>query len=122
MVNRRLEKMNGLIKEAVSEILLYKSKDPRLNSLSITEVKVTADLKKAHVLYSHLGGDAEKEAVKNALEKARGFVRSALSERLNLRYTPEVRFEFDRNLEYAHHINDVLRELKPESIAEDESE
>lgn len=120
MSQRRLEKMNELLRETVAGLLLTKSKDPRLKAINVTGVKVTADLKKAVVHYSVLGGEAERETARAALVKASGFVRSAVGEALQLKYSPEIKFEFDRNLEYAQHMNELLKGLAgPE--AENES-
>ncbi|MDR1920149.1 MAG: 30S ribosome-binding factor RbfA [Candidatus Adiutrix sp.] len=118
MSQRRLEKMNELLKEAIADLLLRKSKDPRLKAVSVTGVKVTADLKKAVVHYSVLGGENEKAAIKKALIKASGFVRAAMGEHLQLKYTPEINFEFDRNLEYAQHMNELLNGLSAATGAE----
>jgi ribosome-binding factor A len=103
--------MNELLKEAVAELLLRKSKDPRLQAVNITGVKMTADLKKALVHYSVLGGDEVKAATQAALVKAAGFVRASVGEKLGLKHTPEIRFEFDRNLEYAQHMVEILNTL-----------
>lgn len=111
MSQRRLERMNELLKEAVAELLLRKSKDPRLQSVNITGVKMTADLKKAVVHYSVLGGDEVKAATKAALAKATGFVRASVGETLGLKHTPEILFEFDRNLEYAQHMAKIFNGL-----------
>ena len=120
MTQRRLEKMNELMKEAVAVLLLQKSKDPRLRLVNVTAVKMTADLKRAVILYSLLGGDGEKAAVQKALERAAGFVRAAVGENLGLKYTPEIKFEFDRNLEYAQHMSELLSSLSPDGTgAED---
>lgn len=121
MSQRRLEKMNELLKETIAGLLLTKSKDPRLKAVNVTGVKVTADLKKAVVHYSVLGGEAEKETAKKALDKAKGFVRSAVGERLSLKYSPEIKFEFDRNLEYAQHMNEILNGLVVSDSVEAES-
>ncbi|MDR2945226.1 MAG: 30S ribosome-binding factor RbfA [Candidatus Adiutrix sp.] len=111
MSQRRLEKMNGLLKETIAGLLLSKSKDPRLKAVNVTGVKVTADLKKAVVFYSVMGSEEEKKAVHAVLVKAAGFVRTAVGDALQLKHSPEIKFEFDRNLEYAQHINDVLKGL-----------
>ena len=125
MSQRRLEKINGLLHEAIADLLLRKSKDPRLTSVNITGVKVTADLKKAVVHYSVFGDQQVKDSVKVALAKAAGFVRAAVGESLSLKYAPEIKFEFDKNLEYAHHINELLTKLnsedKPLNTFDDES-
>jgi len=112
MTQRRLEKMNELLKEAIAVLLLQKSKDPRLRLVNVTAARMTADLRRAVVLYSLLGGDGEKEAVRKALDRAAGFVRTAVGETLGLKYTPEIKFEFDRNLEHAQHMTELLNNLR----------
>jgi len=111
MTQRRLEKMNELLKETVAVLLLQKSKDPRLRRVNVTAAKMTADLKRAVVLYSLLGGEEEKAATQKVLDRAAGFVRAALGEALKLKYTPEIKFEFDRNLEHAQHMTEILNDL-----------
>lgn len=113
MGERRLDKMSGLLKETVADLLLRKSKDQRLSSVNITGVKVTPDLKKAIILYSVFGGDESKASAKTALDKASGFVRSGVGKTLGLKHTPEIKFEFDRNLEYAHHMSELINGLDP---------
>lgn len=118
MSQRRLEKISELLRETIAELLLRKCKDPRLTSVNVTGVKVTADLKKAIVHYSVFGGAEEKEAVEKALAKARGFIRASVGDTLQLKYAPEIRFEFDKNLEYAQHINTLLSQLNADRTDE----
>ncbi len=112
MSQRRLEKMNELLKETVADLLLRKSKDPRLKAINVTGVRVTADLKKAVVHYSVMGGPEEKETARKALDKAAGFVRAVVGSTLDIKYAPEIKFEFDRNLEYAQHMAEILNQLE----------
>lgn len=113
MSQRRLEKLNKLLKETIAVLLLNKSKDPRLKAVNVTAVRITSDLKKAVVSYSVLGESGGKAALQKALARAASFVRSTLATELGLRYTPEIKFEFDRNLEYAQHMNDLLKRVGP---------
>ncbi|UQZ90815.1 30S ribosome-binding factor RbfA [Deltaproteobacteria bacterium Smac51] len=122
MSQRRLEKMSELLRETIADLLLRKSKDPRLKQINVTGVKVTADLKKAVVHYSVMGGEEQKEAVRVALAKGSRFVRAALGEALHLKYAPEIKFEFDRNLEYAQHMNDLLTGLVDQDDGERQPE
>lgn len=122
MSQRRLEKMNGLLRETIADLLLRKSKDPRLKAINITGVKVTADLKKAIVHYSVLGDQETRDGVRAALSKAAGFVRASIGESLSLKYAPEIKFEFDKNLEYAHYMNDLLSSLNREESDQATSE
>ncbi len=113
MSQRRLERVRELLKGAVAELLLVKSKDPRLKSVNITAAKVTPDLKKAIILYSVMGDEKERAKVQEALDKASGFVRASLGEHLQMKFSPQVKFEFDKNLAYAQHMNDLLNTILP---------
>ncbi|MDR0882820.1 MAG: 30S ribosome-binding factor RbfA [Candidatus Adiutrix sp.] len=118
MSQRRLEKMSELLRETIADLLLLKSKDPRLKQVNVTGVKLTADFKRAQVSYSVFGGTEGREAAKLALARASGFVRAYLGETLNLKYTPEISFRFDRNLEYAQHMAEILNALPSSGPAE----
>ena len=111
MTQRRLEKMNALLKETVAVLLLNGSKDPRLTAVNVTAVRMTAELKRAVVFYTLPGDAGVRSAVRQALDRALGFVRAAVGDRLSLKYTPEIYFEFDRNLEYAQHMTDLLNRI-----------
>lgn len=118
MAQRRLEKMNELLRQTIAALLLTKSKDPRLKMVNVTGVKVTADLKKALVLYSTLVKEEERAGIQKALVKASGFIRAAVGESLSLKYAPEIKFEFDRNLEYAQHMSEILNRISAERPVE----
>jgi ribosome-binding factor A len=80
---------------------------------------MTADLKRAVVLYSLLGGDEDRMAARKALDRASGFVRSAVGETLGLKFTPEIKFEFDRNLEHARRMTDLLNSLSLDRVGDE---
>lgn len=122
MSQRRLERINGLLRQTIAELLFFKGKDPRLKAVNITGVKISADLKKALVLYSVMGDEALKDSAAQALVKAGSFIRASVGEKLQLKYAPELRFEFDRNPEYAQHINEVLKSLSQSQPAAAETE
>jgi ribosome-binding factor A len=119
MTQRRLEKMNELLKEAIAVLLLQKSNDPRLQRISVTKVEMTADLRRAVVFYSLLGGDEEKATAQKTLDRASGFVRAAVGRNLGLKFTPEIKFEFDRNLEYAQYMSDFLSSLNQDRVGDE---
>jgi ribosome-binding factor A len=79
----------------VADILMRKIKDPRVRSVTVTDVELTNDLRIARVFVTALGGEAETRDVFTALGKASGFVRGELGRRLTLRYLPEVVFVKD---------------------------
>jgi len=111
MTQRRLEKMSELLKETIALLLIQKSKDPRLRQVNVTKVKMTGDLKRAVIFYSLLGSGEDKTAAQKTLDRASGFVRAAIGENLGLKFTPEIKFEFDRNLEHARYMTELLDSL-----------
>jgi ribosome-binding factor A len=112
MEHKRADRVADLILQELAEVLLRKVKDPRLTDMTLTTVKVSADLRHAKVFYSLLGDDERKAAAAVGLESASGFVKRELSKRLHLRRIPEIEFCFDDSLEYGSHIDRLLTELK----------
>lgn len=85
-------------------------KDPRLAGIAtVTEVRVTPDLKRARVYVSVLGTEAEQAETLAGLASAAGFVRHELSERLQMRRAPEITFVLDHSEEYGNRIDELLR-------------
>lgn len=88
-------------------------KDPRIAGLvTVTEVRVSPDLRQARVYVSVMGTDAEQSSTLKGLEAASGFVRRELTERLGLRRSPEIYWVLDKTEEYGEHIEDLLRQVK----------
>ena len=88
-------------------------KDPRLAGLAtVTEVRVTPDLKQARIYVSVLGTHAEQASTVKGLSAAAGFIRHELSERLQLRRAPEITFVLDRSAEYGDRIDELIRQTK----------
>ena len=125
-MSRRLERLNEQVKREISEILRTEVRDPRVGLVTVTEARVAPDLSFARIYVRPLGGD-EKELFEG-LEKAKPYIRRELGQRLSVRHVPEIRFEPDRALEHALHIEKLLSEVLPrveptaEPDAEDESE
>lgn len=106
--------MADLIHREVSEMLLKSVKDPRIGLVTITRVKVTDDCRSAIIFFSVPGSISERERSIKGLGSATGYIRRELARRINLRYTPEITFEFDPSIEYAIHIGEVLQSLQKE--------
>ncbi len=110
---RRSERVADVIKEEVASMILHgEIKDPRIGFVTITRVELTPDLKDAKVFFSQIGSPEDKAKSRNGLNNASGFVRRALAKRLDLRHIPNVSFVFDDSLEYADHIEKVIKEMK----------
>ncbi len=111
MEGKRSEKVADLIQKEVSQMLLRSIKDPRIGFVTITKVTVSEDCRSARVYFSVAGTLAERESSEKGLNSATGYVRKELGRRLRLRYTPEIVFQFDPSIEYAIHMEEVIRDI-----------
>lgn len=112
MNKRRLQRMAEEIKREISAILQEEIKDPRVSWASVTRVEVSNDLGHAVVYVSVLGDEAKQQEAMEALERAKGFVRGEVGNRIRLRHVPELAFRLDRSIEHGIKISSLLNELK----------
>ena len=107
----RIDRLEQDIKVALSSIITYEVKEPEVTGMiSITEVKVTPDQKYATV-YVSIYGKNNKEKVLDALKKAKGFIKSALSKKVRMRNIPEIIFKLDNSIEYGEYMDKVIDEV-----------
>ena len=104
----RARKIADRTKVVVAEYLEHRVKDERLGFVTITDVRVTGDLQHATVFYTAYGSDDERAATAEAIESARGKIRSAVGKALGIRLTPSLEFVPDALPEGAAHLEDVL--------------
>ena len=105
----RIERVNSLIRQEISQLLQRQVKDPRLgNFIAVTEVSTSADLKQAKVFISYIGSEEEKQETLNVLASASGFFRRELARRLKLRYIPELSFHWDDSIERGDHLLQLI--------------
>ncbi len=112
MTSHRANRVAEEIKREITQMLRTEIKDPRIGFVTITGVKVTTDIRYAKVFFSVYGNDESKSQSLEALEKAKGFIRSELGKRMRLRYTPEISFKFDPSIEHGAKIMKLLKEVK----------
>ena len=113
------------MRRVLSDIIRNDVKDPRIPLVtSITNIKLTKDLKFAKVYFSVYGAKPEKiKDIKKGLYSAAGFLRRAIAETINLRITPELNFEYDNAMERGANISELLKKAAiPEEIATDSFE
>jgi ribosome-binding factor A len=108
----RADRVADQIRMEVADILMRKIKDPRVRSVTVTDVELTSDLRIARVFVTAMGTDAEKREIFTGLAKARGYVRSELGRRLTLRYLPEVVFIKDVSGPRGDRVLQLLDELQ----------
>ncbi len=111
MTFKRADRVADLIKAELSDILLRRIRDPRIEFVTITDVKMSADLRSAKIYFVQLGKDRLDADLEAGFEKARGFLKRELGKRLRLRYMPEVLFLYDRSFEYGSRIDRLLLEV-----------
>lgn len=117
MPSRRLEQIADLLRAELSELLRREMQDPRLGFVTITEIKVSADLRNARVNVSCFGDEAAQQESLRALRGAAGFLRTAVSKRIRLRTIPQLNFQLDHSMEQAETIQRTLHALAPELAA-----
>ena len=105
------------VRELVASVVRTQIKDPRLGMITITDARITADLRDATVFYTVLGDTAAKTGTAAALESAKGLLRSTVGKALGLRYTPTLSFVLDDVQDHAKHIDELLATAR-ESDAE----
>ena len=96
------------IRELVATVVRTQIKDPRLGMITITDSRITADLRDATVFYTVLGDAAAKTGTAAALESANGLLRSTVGKALGLRYAPTLTFVLDDVQDHAKHIDELL--------------
>ncbi|MBC8317902.1 MAG: 30S ribosome-binding factor RbfA [Desulfobulbaceae bacterium] len=109
---RRPARVGDLIMQEIATLILYKIKDPALFAVTILQVKVTDDLKKARVLFTCPDDVISKS--EKGLKRARGFIRSHLASQLQLRYAPELFFEYDSSVAEQEKMNRLFKEIAGE--------
>ena len=109
----RHERVAEEIRHELGIMVVGELKDPRIEGLvTITEVRVTPDLKHARVFVSVMGTEAEQKNTIRGLAAAVGYIRYELTERIQLRRAPEIHFTLDHSEEYGQRIEELLRQTK----------
>jgi len=117
MSSQRNERIQELIKEEVSRIIQFRLQDPRVGMVTVTDAKVSVDLRYAKIYFTVLGDEADQVSCLDGLNHARKYIRGELAGNVQLRYVPEITFEFDNSLNQAMRIEELLAGVQPEPRA-----
>lgn len=98
-------------------MLATEVRDPGVGLVTVTRAKVTGDLSLARIYWTIIGDAAERKKTIKALERATGFVRHLLAERLSLRRVPEVKFIYDESVAAQSRIEEIIQEIHAEDAA-----
>ncbi len=117
----RPEKVAHLMRREVADILERRLRDPRVTArVSVTDVEITHDLSFAKIFVMVSGETAERDMTLQGLQRAAGFVRHELGDRLGLREVPEIRFVYDDSLDRGARVDDLLRKIEKGEVVEDD--
>jgi ribosome-binding factor A len=106
----RIDKLENLIKEEISDIFLRKLNSPALGFLTVTNVRVSSDLRIARIYISIFEKD-KREAVLEKVKASGGFIRSELAARIRIKFIPELKFFLDDSLDYVEKIENLIKKI-----------
>ena len=105
----KIDRLNNAFVEKISEIIHEDVKDSDVNMVTITDARITNDLSFAKVYITTL--DSDRKKVLDALNKASGFIRSRLCDKIQIRKMPEITFVYDESIEYGKKIEDIIERI-----------
>lgn len=114
-MNRRIQRLNSLLKQVISEVIRGEVKNPHIPELiTITHVDITKDLRHAKVYVSVIGEETAKQKAVEALQSAAGFIAVCASKEVGIRYFPELTFVLDDTLDQQIHIEQLMNKIEEE--------
>ena len=117
---RRPQRLGEQIRQEISAMLVSGLKDPRIGFATVTDVRVTRDLREARIYVSVMGSAEEQQQTLAGFQAARAFIRHELAERLSIRRTPDLSFALDTSAEYGAHIDELIRKTHEKPTDEKE--
>jgi ribosome-binding factor A len=117
----RAQRISERLQEELSEMIIYEISDPRLEGISITEIKIDRELAFADIYVSALEGSSRSKEILEGLEHAQGFLRHELSQRVELRSFPRLRFHWDPTFEKAEKIEQIIASLNSQGQSSGDS-
>lgn len=113
-MTRRMDRINDLLREVISQIISTELSDPRINTLvSVTRVETAPDLSRAQVHVSIMGSKIDKSTCMEALRSASGYVRKNLHSTVNLKTIPDLNFCLDETMEQGNQVIKLIEKIKP---------
>jgi ribosome-binding factor A len=109
--SQRAQRVGELIQKEVSALLLRGLKDPRIGFVTITGVESAPDLHLARVYYTVIGDDAARRSTAAGLKNAVPFIRQQLGKQLQMKYIPDLIFQYDSSIDRGNRIDSLLREI-----------
>jgi ribosome-binding factor A len=117
----RADRVGGLIQQLLSDLLRRDISDPRLQMATITQVKVSKDLRLARIYFAAAGGTTVAEDAARGFRSAAGFIKRCLGPQLGLRYMPELEFFYDDSFDHGARIDRLLKSIASRTDGPDHS-
>ena len=122
-MNRRMERVNVLLRQEISRVLAVELRDPRLSSMvSVIRVDSSPDLGRAKVFVSVLGDQAAKKTTLRGLKSAAGFIHRNLRRNLALKTVPSLGFYLDESIEQGAELLEIIKNVAPPAQADEEAQ
>lgn len=109
-MNVKIERLNSQFEKEISLILQTEIKDEDIKFVTVTGCEITSDLSFCKVFFTVLDDD-KKESTLEALNGAASFIRGQLSQRIEIRHTPELKFVYDDSISYGNHIEKLIQQV-----------
>ena len=121
LAGKRSIRVGDQILKELAEFIAKKVRDPRVNGVTLTGIRMSNDLKHARIFYSVMGDEKEIGRIQTGLDSAKGFIKRHLGQKVALRYIPEIIFQYDPTLEMGNQIEKLFQKIaKEESKDSDE--
>lgn len=105
----KIDRYNSTFQKVISQILM-ETKNQKLKSVVLTGVDITNDLSYANIYYTILD-NVDKKEIEESLEKNKSFIRGQISKKVDIRHTPELRFFYDKSIEYGDRIEKIISSI-----------
>ena len=112
MQGSRPARIGEEIRQELADLLSREVRDPGIGFVTVTHVKVSADLQVARAYYTTLGDETARRTTAKALERAKPFLRQRIAARIGLRRAPELAFQFDESIAREERIESLLQEIQ----------
>jgi len=117
----RADRVSGQVQRALSDLLHKRIRDPRLKDATISEVKMSPDLKLAKIYYTVPNRERARDDALAGFNSASGFVKRTLARQLGLRYMPDLKFYYDDSFDYGSKIDRLIKTLHKEDEADSQA-
>mmetsp|Transcript_8476 Transcript_8476/g.4613 ORF Transcript_8476/g.4613 Transcript_8476/m.4613 type:complete len:113 (-) Transcript_8476:735-1073(-) len=107
----RTDRVARLVQKNLSDLLLKRINDPRLETAIITSVKMSSDIRLARIYFVVQNGANNKDDALEAFNSAYGFIKRIIAKRLGLRYMPDMKFYYDESFDYGENIDNILSQI-----------